>query len=219
MSRAKTIKTRQNYCQIQLENLSKLDIPAQAKQLGLSCEADGRAAADFLGRKLYVDDKSVVSADDRPVPLDAQSVVAHYLASQGRAELSGVFVPIGRLTGIGVTASSPSENLTKPLSEKIGDRYDVFAEAAPKIGGRHMGVSPAGAQSWEFGLPRLPVRIEFFEADDEFDAEIKVLFDSTANQYVSYECLELLTMCVVVELLMAAKLINDPDDCQNSFLQ
>jgi hypothetical protein len=39
-----------------------------------------------------------------------------------------------------------------------------------------------------------------------------------ANQYVSYECLELLTMCVVVGILMAAELIRDPDDCQNSFL-
>jgi hypothetical protein len=219
MSRAKTIKARQNYHQIQLENLATIDVPAQAKALGLSCDVDGRAVVDFLGRKLLVDRNGVVSADDRPAPLDAQSVVAHYLASQGRVELSGTFVPIGRLTGIGVTASSPSENLVKPLADKIGPRYDVFAEAAPKIGGRRLGLSQAGAQAWEFGLPRLPVRIEFFEADEEFDAEIKLLFDSTANQYVSYECLELLTMCVVVDLLMAADLISDPDDCQNSFLQ
>jgi hypothetical protein len=100
----------------------------------------------------------------------------------------------------------------------VGDRYDLFSQAAPKVGGVHQGDSQAGAQAWNFGLPRRPVRIEFFEADEEFGAEIKTLFDSSANQYVSYECLELLTMCVVVDLLLAAKLITDPDDCQNSFL-
>ncbi|MDR1110042.1 MAG: DUF3786 domain-containing protein [Deltaproteobacteria bacterium] len=218
MSRAKTNQARMYYRQTQLENLAKIDLKAQAEALGLAIDGQGRAVADFLGRKLLLDNGSVASADGRPVPIDAQSVVAHYLASRGRAELTGQFVPIGRLTGIGVTGGSPSENLAKPLADKFGDRYGLFAQAAPKIGGRHQGRSQAGAQAWDFGLPRLPARIEFFEADDEFPAEIKVLFDTSANQFVSYECLELYTMCLVVDLLLAAGLISDPDDCQHSFL-
>ncbi|MDR1297275.1 MAG: DUF3786 domain-containing protein [Deltaproteobacteria bacterium] len=219
MSRAKTVKARQYYCQAQLENLAKVDIPGQAGPLGFTLDSGGRGELEFFGRRLLVDNRSVTAADGGPVTIDAQSVVAHYVASRGRAALSGVFVPIARLTGIGVSASSPSESLTKPLTDMIGGNYELLAEAAPKIGGLHAGLSQAGAQSWEFGLPRLPVRIEFFEADEEFEAELKVLFDSTANQYVSYECLELLTMCLVVDLLTAANLIKDPDDCQNSFLQ
>ncbi|MDR2300494.1 MAG: DUF3786 domain-containing protein [Deltaproteobacteria bacterium] len=218
MSRAKTNKARMIYLRTQLENLAKVDIKSQAPPLGLALDSEGRALVNFLGRDLAVDNKAVFARDGSPVPIDAQSVVAHYLASQGRADLTGEFVPIGRLTGIGVTSGSPSESLTKPLSNLIGPQYDLFAQAAPKIGGVHKGLSQAGAQAWDFGLPKLPARVEFFEADDEFEAEIKLLFDSTANRYVNYECLELYTMCIVVDLLMAAGLITDPDDCQNSFL-
>ena len=218
MSRAKTNKARMNYLQTQLENLASVDIKNQAPELGLALDGQGRAVAPFFGRELLVDNNGVTAADGNPVPIDAQSVVAHYIASRGRAELTGDFLPIGRLTGIGVTSGSPSENLTKPLTDLFGPRYDLFAQAAPKAGGVHKGLSQAGAQAWDFGLPKLPVRVEYFEADEEFDAEIKLLFDSSANQYVSYECLELLTMCAVVDLLMAAGLITDPDDCQNSFL-
>jgi hypothetical protein len=198
--------------------LSRQDVAAQAAALGLTLDPAGRAVADFLGRRYLISASGVESADGKPVTVDAQSVLAHYLSSQGRGELALEFVPIGRLTGINVTGGSPSENLSKPLGDLFGERYDLFAKVAPKVGGRALGLSPSGAQAWEFGLPKVPVRVEFFEADEEFGAEIKVLFDRSANRFVSYECLELLTMCLVVDLLMAAGLISDPDDCANSFL-
>ncbi|MDR1486476.1 MAG: DUF3786 domain-containing protein [Deltaproteobacteria bacterium] len=218
MSKAKTTQSRLNYCQAQLENLKNINIAAQAQALGFALDDQNRAAVNFLGRELLVDNQGVAGADGKSVIVDAKSVVAHLMASSGRGELMGVYVPIGRLTGISVTSGSPSEKLSKPLSDKFGDRYDLFKQAAEKIGGTYAGISSNGAQAWDFGLPKLPVRVEFFEADDEFDAEIKLLFDQSANRFVSYECLELLTMCVVVELLMAAGLINDPEDCQSSFL-
>jgi hypothetical protein len=220
MSKAKTNASRLSYQRTQLENLAKQDIAAQAAALGLALDESGRAVAEFLGRRYLIgrDGVSLAGNGAAQATVDAQSVLAHYLASQGRGELTGESVPIGRLTGISVTGGSPSENLTKPLGDLFGDRYDLFAQAAPKVGGRALGLSQAGAQAWEFGLPKVPVRVEFFEADEEFPAEIRVLFDSSANRFVSYECLELLTMCLVVEILMAAGLINDPDDCANSFL-
>ncbi|MDR1546899.1 MAG: DUF3786 domain-containing protein [Deltaproteobacteria bacterium] len=218
MSKEKITRSRLAYHQAQLEGLAGLDVPAQAQALGLEVDEQGRAVMDFLGRRLLISRQGVSSADDRPATVDAQSVAAHYLASQGRGELAGEFVPLGRLTGINVSMGSPSESLSKPLADKFGDRYELFVQAAEKTGGRHRGLSPAGGQAWDFGLPKLPVRIEFFEADDEFPAELKLLFDSSANRFVSYECLELLTMCLVVDLLMTAGLISDPEDCANSFL-
>jgi hypothetical protein len=218
MSKAKTNAGRLKYLEVQLENLAKLDVKSQAEALGLPLDESGRAVADFLGRKYLVSNEGVAAQGGQPAIVDVQSVLAHYLASRGRGEPSGEFLPIGRLTGIGVSGGGPSENLAKPLGDLFGARYDLFALAAPKVGGRDMGPSPSGARAWEFGLPKVPIRVEFFEADEEFPAEIRVLFDSHANRFVSYECLELMTMCLVVEILLAAGLISDPDDCANSFL-
>jgi hypothetical protein len=216
-NKEKANQSRLAYCQVQLENLAKQDIASQASALGLTTEGES-AIVDFLGRSYLVSREGVSAKNGGTVTVDTQSVLAHYLSSKGRSELTGVFVPIGRLTGINISGGSPSANLTKPLTDIIGDRYDIFAQAAPKVGGRYYGLSQAGGQAWDFGLPKVPMRIEFFEADDEFGSEIKLLFDSSANQFVSYECLELLTMCLVVDLLLAAGLISDPDDCANSFL-
>jgi hypothetical protein len=219
MSKEKTNAARLNYRQAQIEALASLDVPAQAAALGLETAADGRAAAEFLGRRYLIGRSGVEAAPGgAPPTVDAQSVLAHYLASRGRGEPSGEFVPMGRLTGIHGTSASPSENLAKPLSDRFGSDYGLFERAAPAVGGAYRGLSQAGARSWEFGLPKVPMRIEFFEADEEFGAEIRLLFDSHANRFVSYECLELMTMCLVVDILLAAGLISDPEDCANSFL-
>jgi hypothetical protein len=218
MSRAKTINSRLNYCQTQLAALKEINLPAQAEALGLAADPSGQVPVTFLGRDYLVANSGVTSPGGGAVSVDTQSVLAHYLCSHGRGQLSGQYVPINRLTGITVSPSSPSGNLTKPL-EMINGDYARFQEAAVKIGGQVLGNAPSGAKSWFFGgLPFLPVKIDFFESDEEFPFEIKLLFDSTANIFASYECLELCTMCLVVALLMTGGWITDPDDCERNFI-
>jgi hypothetical protein len=222
MSKAKTNQSRIAYSKMQLENLSKADVPAQAKAMGLPLDESGqKAKVRLLGRGYLAGNDGVAALDGKFTTVDTISVIAHYLCSQGRVEFREDFVPIGRLTGIvsGASKGSPSDQLAKPLGDKFGPDYEAFKKAAEAAGFRHEGKSPAGAQSFILeDLPKLPVRIEFFEADDEFDSEIKLLFNASANQFVNYECLEIMTMCIVVDLLMRAGLISDPEDCEASFI-
>ncbi|MDR2141345.1 MAG: DUF3786 domain-containing protein [Deltaproteobacteria bacterium] len=218
MSRAKTIQSRLNYCQTQLTALKEADLPAQATALGLALNERGQVLVTFLGQDLLVTNEGVEAAQEGQVSVDVKSVVAHYLTSRGRGPLKGEYVPINRLTGISVSPSSPSSNLAKPLEMIDGD-YARFQKAASQIGGQYQGAVSSGAQSWLFGgLPLLPVKIDFFEKDEEFPFELKILFDSSANIIASYECLELYIMCLTVGLLMAGGWIQDPDECERSFL-
>ncbi|MDR2198936.1 MAG: DUF3786 domain-containing protein [Deltaproteobacteria bacterium] len=223
MSKAKTNQARIAYSKTQLEQLAKADIALQAKAMGLRLDQAGTAAeVRFLGRNYLVDRNGVHPTDGKFVTVDTVSVLAHYLCSQGRGELSADYLPIGRLTGIASGASSgggPSDQLSKPLADKFGSDYEAFKKAALASGLRHAGLSQAGAQSFLLeDLPKVPVKVEFFEADEEFESEIKFLFNASANRFVSYECLELLTMCVVVDMLLRAGLISDPEDCEASFI-
>ncbi|MDR1576877.1 MAG: DUF3786 domain-containing protein [Deltaproteobacteria bacterium] len=218
MSKAKTIQSRVNYLQTQLATLKETNLAVQAPALGLAVNDQGQVPLSFLGQAVLVSNEGIESTGPTAVSVDAKSVIAHYLTSRGRGPLKGEFTPINRLTGITVSPSSPSANLAKPLEMIDGD-YARFQKAALQIGGRYQGLSAAGAQSWLFGdLPFLPIKIDFFEIDDEFPFEIKVLFDSSANVIASYECLELYIMCLTVGLLMAGGWIADPDDCEASFL-
>jgi hypothetical protein len=223
MSKAKTNQARIAYSQVQLQNLAKADIPTQAAAMGLKLDESGKAAkVRFLGRDYLVDNSGVKALDGKFTTVDTISVLAHYLTSKGTGELLPDYLPISRLTGIASGASvgsSPSDSLAKPLGDKFGSDYEAFKRALLSLGARHEGVGQSGAQSFVLeDLPKLPVRLEFFEADEEFDAEIKLLFNAASNRFVSYECLERLTMCVVVAALLEAGLISDPEDCEASFI-
>jgi hypothetical protein len=191
--------------------------------MGLVYDEDEKAVkVRFLGRDYLVKNDEIASQDGEFTTVDTKSVLAHYLASKGTGELEEDYLPIGRLTGIASGASggkSPSDSLSKPLGDKFGADYEAFKKAALEIGARHIGLSAAGAQSFLIeDLPKLPARLEFFEADEEFDAEIKLLFNSSATRFVSYECLEIFIMTIVVALLLKAGLISDPEDCEASFI-
>lgn len=209
MARAKSAGNWEQYCLKQVAALAETDLAGQAQALGLSLDDQGRAQLTFFGRDYLADNKGVAAVDGKPVTPSHQGAMAHYLLSRGRGALSGEFLPIGRLTGIVETGASPSDSLIKPLVEKFGADYQAFARAAEKIGGRCEGRSPAGGESWLFQpLPYVPMRVVFFEADDEFEAEVKVLFDSSAPVFVAYEALELLEMILTAELLLAAGLLG-----------
>jgi hypothetical protein len=221
MGRAKTNQAREHYCLKQLDTLSRADVKAQAGPMGLALDASGeKAAARFLGGDYLIGNSGVTFADGSEAPFDAVSVLAHYLCSKGRGEVSPEFVPIGRLTGIASgTGASPSEQLFKPLADRFGADYAKFRDAALAMGATHTGLSQAGAQSFLFdSLPKLPVRAEFFEADDEFDAEIKIVFSSNATTFVMYEVLEITIICLVTGLLKAAGLVGEGDDLEASFI-
>jgi len=207
MSRVHSLNNREQYYRSQMEAFKSVDLAAQAPALGLGPAVDGRVSIRFFGRDYLASAGAIESADGRPVPFDHQSVMAHYLMSRGRGELKGEFLPIGRLTGILSSGASPSEQLIRPLAENFGQNYQLFKEAAQAVGGRYEGRAPSGGEAWLFvPLPYLPLKIVFFEADEEFEAEIKVLFDASAPVFVVYECLELMEMVLVRELLSAAGL-------------
>lgn len=209
MARGSSLQNRKQYHDNQMKALAAADLATQAPRLGLTLDQSGRVPVTFLGRDYLVSGDDIVPVDGRPAGLDHQSVIAHYLMSSGKGELTGDFVPIGRLTGIAASSGSPSDHLIEPLTKEFGYRYDLFKSAALKIGGQHEGQAPSGAEAWLFRpLPKLPVKVSFFEADDEFPAEVRVLFDTSARNLVAYECLELMEIVLVIELLSAANLLD-----------
>lgn len=209
MARTKSASNWEQYSLKQMEALAGVDLAGQAPPLGLTVDDQGRVPLTMFNRDYLVTNADITALDGGAVPSGHKGLIAHYLASGGRAALTGEYLPIGRLTGIINTGQSPSDNLVKPLTEQFGDKYRAFAEAAVKIDGVHEGRSPSGGEQWLFQpLPYLPIQVIFFEADEEFEAEVKVLFDSSAPAFVAYEVLELAEMILVAEMLLAAGLLG-----------
>lgn len=214
MSGIKSPKKREQYYHSQMAALKNIDLPQRLGDLNLASPADGPASLVFFSRKYLVDNNSIEASDGRPTTMEHKSVLAHYIVNRAAGPLTGEYVPIERLTGLAALSSGPQSHLTKPLEDSFGNNYALFAEAAKKAGGRHEGKSQSGGEQWHFEpLPLMPMRVVFFEADEEFPAEIKVLFDSAATKVVAHECLELLQMALAAELALAAGLTDGCAGC------
>ena len=81
----------------------------------------------------------------------------------------------------------------------------VSFEAAAKLGGTKV-QSQAGKHVWRFKvLPKIPLQIVFYEADDDFPAEIQIMLDQTALQFMEFECLAFMVGCVARALIKTSQ--------------
>ncbi len=180
-----------------LPRLAQCDLAESARRLGLEVRANGDVAANFCGREFRITHAGVDPTDGLPVDVNYRSVLAHYILSRGRGEPAHSFLPLGRLTGMIDGQKTHAQGLfVRPLIREFGADYDKFEAAARKLGGTPERAPADRGQVWNFpALPKIPVRLVFYHADEEFPADIQLMFDRTAPRFMEFECLAFLSGC------------------------
>jgi hypothetical protein len=163
-------------------------------------EPDGEdARVFFLGREYLITKGGVRPADECPADANSLSVLIYYVVSEGAAEPAGDFVQLNRLTGM----ISGRNELTRdfigaPLIRKFGEDPGKLGEAIESIGGTKLPEDSPGKHAWQLRpLPKILAQIVFYEADDEFPADVQIFYDRTAPSYLEFECLAFMTGCMV----------------------
>jgi len=188
-----------------ITKLSEFDFQESAERLGLEY-VDGGIQVCFLKREYRITLDGVESLDGQPVNANNGSVLLYYLLSNGRGdpEISYVlFECIPRMiSGLGFQ----NRMMGRPLERKFGNDYVKFSEAAVNLGGIEE-ESQMGKHLWKFNvLPKIPLKIVFYEADDEFPTNIQIMLDKTALQFLEFECLAFMVGCFVRALIKTAQL-------------
>jgi len=95
--------------------------------------------------------------------------------------------------------------MNTPLERYFGNDYVKFSEAAVKLGGIEE-ESQVGKHLWKFNvLPKIPLEIVFYEADEEFPVNIQIMLDKTALKFLEFECLAFMVGCFVGTLIKTAQ--------------
>ncbi|MCL1880287.1 MAG: DUF3786 domain-containing protein [Actinomycetia bacterium] len=177
-----------------LPQLATCDIVGHAKNLGLNTNDDGSVSINFLTHRYLITNQGVEQVDGRdPVHINDRSLVIHYILSEGGIEPKLSFVPIGRLSGVMEGHDDENWFICDALLRESKGKYDVFAAAAEAMGGTYEGKLMSG-HSWQFLVfPKMPMRLLYFEPDEEFPAEVQVQYDETAPFYMDFECLAFLS--------------------------
>ncbi|MCF8097651.1 MAG: DUF3786 domain-containing protein, partial [Desulfarculaceae bacterium] len=128
------------------------------------------------------------------------------LLHSGSGEPAGRMVPYRDLPG-GADFARALQSITyQRLAEGFAGRLPELKRAAASLGGEVLETSSPHDGAWRFtALPKLPLELRFYDADDEFPAEAKVFFDITSPNFLDLECLAALAHILVIELEWAAK--------------
>ena len=183
-----------------LERLAAVDLAAAARTLDLECR-EGAALVRFFNRDYLVSSRGVLLADGGQAFISHRIVLAWYLIHAGRGETSGRFVPYRELSGGADFARSLSQTVEDRIARVFGGRLDDLRAAADDLG-----AEPARIESRPDlalvipALPKVPLMFTFYDADDEFPAEVKVFYDLTAPNFLDLECLAAMGVILVKEL-------------------
>jgi hypothetical protein len=203
------------YEQIYLDlipRLSECNLAESAARLGLEVLPDGNVRAEFCGRDYVITHAGVDPMDGNPVNVNNRSVLAHYILSKGSGEPENSFLPLSRMTSVIAAQKDLGKLGVVPLLREFGEDHDRFRFAATKLNGIFEGGSADGGHSWYFQiLPKIPIRLIFYAADEEFPADIQILLDRSAPRFIDIEGLHFLTGCFTRALIAKARDANTVD--------
>jgi hypothetical protein len=183
--------------------LRDLEFPYAALRLGFDLIDKYRMSIDFLGKTYELSREGVRPLDGEPVNVNFLSVLVYYAISKGNTEPRYDFALLNTFTGSLHTGGGGRSNwmvepLLRALDPACGDSYARFRQAARDMGMTYEGSRVAGEHTWQYRLlPKIPVLIKYFEADDEFPCDIKIYYDKTVPEFLDFEPLAVLNGCFV----------------------
>lgn len=158
----------------------------------------------FVGRDYRLDrtDGSVTWMDAKhtaPMEANFNEVMAIYdvlCYAQPDCHLSGEFVNMRSLSSI--QGGTPGGSLFNRIGVRMDHRDAALAGACERLGGVNAGKGDVAYQLPMFDF--LPVRVQFWNSDDEFPASLQLFLDKNILQYMHFETVAFATGHLVLRL-------------------
>jgi hypothetical protein len=117
------------------------------------------------------------------------------------------FALLHRLTGmIDGQTNLAADWMSDPMIREFGTDPGKFARVMARLGGVEIPEQGSGKRVWQLRpLPRILSQIVFYEADDEFPADIQIMFDKTAPRFLDFECLAFMTGLMIRAIVDAGR--------------
>lgn len=127
-------------------------------------------------------------APSAPVDLqlyDEMNILTLLWYCKDGAALSGEFVPFDRLTHAGPYGPAFRKGNLEALAASFAGRPEALERALLALGGRKL---PTGDVGYEIDVfPTFPMRVLFWDGDDEFPAQANLLFDQNSTDFIHVE--------------------------------
>ena len=185
--------------------LASKDIKVISENSGSEVLSDSKLVLSFFERKVLIDlkYKKVYYPDkadsSRRSHLDmfSSAIILHYLLSADGTSLGDEWISYRELPG-GLFYSSTIPAVLEPLIKRFESDGKEFLKKSLEIGGTANSNFEYGAIIYPF--KKFPVLLVLYEKSEEFEANIKILFDSNASHYLKTDIIKLVIIYIVKRL-------------------
>lgn len=132
----------------------------------------------------------------------AKIIVYDYVRRKGTKPLTGDWITLGHFQHTASHAKAFQNNAEKKIAAAFKANLDGLKKRCAEFGGAEIeGKIKADYFCRIDLLPRVPLYLSFWQADEEFDEDCKLLFDSNAEDHLDIEYLAYLVERFVEELV------------------
>lgn len=191
----------QHTINLALIELQKRDPAEIARLSGCDWDAElNRLLVPFLGRTYIVNSPRgpVQDPEGKEIPLTTQILILHYLLNAKGTPLTGQWISYKELPGGSIYIGPFTARSIAPMTRVFGTKPAKLKEAAERIGARPFSKGDVGVILQ--ALPRIPVALVLWAADEEFPASGNILFDGAAADYLPTEDYAVLAQSIVFYL-------------------
>jgi len=186
----------------ELKNKNLEDIAGKA---GAQMNCKGELALFFFEKSVLIDlNKSKIYILNNKyekfeqLDLFSSTIILHFLLTSDGTPVSGEWILYRELPA-GLFYASTIPGVLRPLLKKYESSGGEFLKKLLEIGGEKNKNFKFSGLIYPF--KKFPVLFIFDEKDEEFDANIRVLFDSSASHYLKTDVIKTLLVYIVKKLL------------------
>lgn len=186
-----------------LSEIGSIDYLAKADKLGV--ETDGDALIIPLYDQMYaVSAASIESLDNKIVTDAVRVVLAKYVLTcpDKPAVEPGQWVTYRDFKDAAPLVSSFTANTNKTIENHFSGQLDLLKQRCQSLGGILESNESYDLSVALHALPKVPVVLNFNDADDLFPAACSVIYRESVQHYLDMECL------AITGTLLAGKLIR-----------
>ena len=195
-------KAYQLSVELTIEKFRERDLEVCCERSGATWRPDdGWADVDLLGRVYRVvppNFEVICAATGEQAPIWEKILVLHYVETATGAPLTGKWITFGEVPGGHIYLPVFKARSIDRIQRTFAGKDSALMEAAEKIGGEPADIGDVSVSIP--ALPRVPVLVILWHADEELPASGSMLFDSTVTDYLPMEDIVVLAGMVASRL-------------------
>lgn len=175
-----------------MDKIKQIDLDQLAPKLGI--ENNNPRTVLVYNQKFIITEQGFTNLEGEKPPYEICIILAKYiLMCPDKPPTGKNLIPFRGFKDSGPLSAYISNDIEKRINKMFIGKTDALKQAAKKIGGYTPDITAAYDVIICFdAMPKIPVILLFNDRDEEFDAQVKLLFEQGTEKYLDVECISIL---------------------------